>query len=108
MEDFDISYMGAIFRAARKAKGLTQEKVAEIIDITPRYLVALEKGEKKPSLEKMLLLAHLLNIPGDALIHPQLASIDEEGQRFLRLFMQLKDRDKKIILAAIQEMLSQA
>lgn len=85
MNDFDVSYMGPIFRSARK-----------------------EKGEKKPSLEKMLFLAHLLNIPGNALIHPQLASIDEEGQRFLRLFMQIKDRDKKIILAAIQEMLNQA
>ncbi|WP_321010021.1 helix-turn-helix domain-containing protein [Hungatella effluvii] len=107
MDNLDVSYMGAVFRAARKAKGMTQEQVAEIIDITPRYLIALEKGEKTPSLEKMLLLAHHLNIPGDVLVHPQLETVDEEDQKILRLFMQLNARDKKVILAAIQEMLSQ-
>lgn len=105
MDNLDLTYMGAIFRAARNSMDLTQEQVAEKIDITPRYLVALEKGEKSPSLEKMLLLARLLNIPGDALVHPDLANPNEDDQRFLRLFMQLNSRDKKVILAAIQEML---
>lgn len=67
MEVFNTSYMGAIFKTARKRAGLTQEQVAEQVDITPRFLMGLEKGEKRPSLEVLLRLAHLLNIPGDAL-----------------------------------------
>lgn len=105
MENLDLSYMGSVFRAARTTLGMTQEYVAEKVDITPRYLVALEKGEKRPSLEKMLLLAHLLNIPGDVLIHPYLHTVDESEQKVLRLFMQLNDRDKNVILATILEML---
>ena len=106
MEVFNTSYMGAIFKTARKRAGLTQEQVAEQIDITPRFLMGLEKGEKRPSLEVLLRLAHLLNIPGDTLIHPQLSFVDKEDQEFLRLFMELSARDKKIILAAVHEMLN--
>lgn len=105
MEVLDTSYMGAIFKAARKHASMTQEQVAEQVDITPRFLMGLEKGEKRPSLETLLRLAHLLNIPGDTLIHPQLSSVDENDQKLFRLFMQLNDRDKKVILATIQEML---
>ena len=105
MEVFNTSYMGAIFKTARKRAGLTQEQVAEQVDITPRFLMGLEKGEKRPSLEVLLRLAQLLNIPGDALIHPQLSFVDKEDQELLRLFMELTARDKKVILAAVHEML---
>ena len=101
MEVFNTSYMGAIFKTARKRAGLTHEQV----NITPRFLMGLEKGEKRPSLEVLLRLAHLLNIPGDALIHPQLSFVDKEDQELLRLFMELTARDKKVILAAVHEML---
>ena len=94
-----------ISETARKRAGLTQEQVAEQVDITPRFLMGLEKGEKRPSLEVLLRLAHLLNIPGDALIHPQLSFVDKEDQELLRLFMELTARDKKVILAAVHEML---
>jgi len=105
VEELDLSYMGTIFKTARISVGMTQEKVAKKLNITPRHLIALEKGERYPSLEKMLLLAHLFNIPGDALVHPQLVSVNEEDQRLLRLLMQLNTRNKKIILATIQAML---
>jgi len=93
VEVFNTSYMGAIFKTARKRAGLTQEQVAEQVDITPRFLMGLEKGEKRPSLEVLLRLAHLLNIPGDALIHPQLSFVDKEDQELLRLFMELTARE---------------
>ena len=35
MEVFNTSYMGAIFKTARKRAGLTQEQVAEQVDIPP-------------------------------------------------------------------------
>lgn len=41
MEVFNTSYMGAIFKAARKRADMTQEQVAEQVDITPRFLMGL-------------------------------------------------------------------
>ncbi len=40
MEVFHYILYGAIFKTARKRAGLTQEQVAEQVDITPRFLWA--------------------------------------------------------------------
>lgn len=55
----------------------TQEEVAEKVEITARFLMALENEEKRPSI----------------VIH-------------LRQYMRLNDRDKSVIRTAIQEMLN--
>jgi transcriptional regulator with XRE-family HTH domain len=105
-EKLDISYMGPIFKKYRIEAKRTQEEVAERVGITDRFLMALENEEKRPSIDNLLRLVDALNIPGDAILHPQLQHIDSEDQQLLRQFMRLSDRDKAVIRAAIQEMLN--
>ena len=50
-------------------------------------------------------LVDTLNIPGDAILHPQIQHIDSKDQQLLRQYMRLNDRDKSVIRAAIQEIL---
>ena len=104
-EKMDISYMGPIFKRYRKDADRTQEEVSEAVGITVRFLMALENEERRPSLDILLRLAQTLNIPGDALLHPQLNAEDTEAEQFIRMFMRLNSRDKEIIRAAIQKML---
>ena len=68
--------------------------------------MALENEEKRPSLDNLLRLVDTLNIPGDAILHPQIQHIDSEDQQLLRQFMCLNNRDKDVIRAAIQVMLN--
>ena len=68
--------------------------------------MALENEEKRPSLDILLRLVDTLNIPGDAILHPQIQHTDSEEQQLLRQYMRLNDRDKSVIRAAIQEMLN--
>lgn len=49
---------------------------------------------------------HTLNIPADAIIYPKQKSEDNENEQLFRMFQMLDDRDKKIIRATMQEMLS--
>lgn len=63
--------------------------------------MALENEEKRPSIDNFLRLVETLNIPGDAILHPQIQHIDGEDQQFLRQLMCLNDRDKAVIRAAI-------
>ena len=105
-EKMDISYMGPIFKKYRVDANRTQEEVAEKVGITARFLMALENEEKRPSIDILLRLVDTLNIPGDAILHPQIQHIDSEDQQLLRQYMRLKDRDKSVIRAAIQEMLN--
>lgn len=101
----EACHEGAIGMVNGKAKR-TQEEVAERVGITDRFLMALENEEKRPSIDNLLRLVDALNIPGDAILHPQLQHIDSEDQQLLRQFMRLSDRDKAVIRAAIQEMLN--
>ena len=108
MEISDTAYIGKVFKTYRNKENFTQEYVAEKIDVTARHIMALEYGERMPSFEVLLKLARLLNIPGDALLHPELSAADTEAQELLRLFMKLNARDKAVILAAIKKMLETA
>ena len=105
-EKKDISYMGPIFKKYRIDAKRTQEDVAEKVGITSRFLMALENEEKRPSLDNLLRLVDTLNIPGDAILHPQIQHIDSEDQQLLRQFMCLTNRDKDVIRAALQVMLN--
>lgn len=98
--------MGPIFKKYRINAKRTQEDVAEKVGITTRFLMALENEEKRPSIDNLLRLVDTLNIPGDAILHPQIQHIDSEDQQLLRQFMCLNKRDKNVIRAAIQMMLN--
>ena len=95
-----------LFKKYRIDAKRTQEDVAEKVGITSRFLMALENEEKRPSLDNLLRLVDTLNIPGDAILHPQIQHIDSEDQQLLRQFMCLNNRDKDVIRAAIQVMLN--
>ena len=104
-EKVDISYMGPVFKKYRLDAHRTQEEVAEKVGITTRFLMALENEEKRPSLDILLCLVDVLNIPGDAILHPQLQTMDSEDEQLIRMIMRLNSRDKQIICSTILSML---
>ena len=50
--------LGARIRALRDARGLTQEVVAGRIEVTQKYVSQLECGQKSPSWETLVAIAH--------------------------------------------------
>ena len=55
-------------RAERARKKYSQEKLAEMADITPEYLARIEKQKYSPSLVVIVNIAIALNVPVDRLI----------------------------------------
>ncbi len=55
-------------RAERARKKYSQEKLAEMADITPEYLARIEKEKYSPSLVVIVNIAIALNVPVDRLI----------------------------------------
>ncbi len=55
-------------RAERARKKYSQEKLAEMADITPEYLARIEKEKYSPSLVVIANLAIALNVSVDKLI----------------------------------------
>lgn len=67
----DMRALGESIRAARMRKGLTQEALAELLDITPIHLKNMESSRRNPSVPLLFALMELLDFSVDALVFPQ-------------------------------------
>ena len=50
----DTRALGEAIRAARMRKGLTQEALAELLDITPIHLKKIEGSRRKPTVQLLI------------------------------------------------------
>lgn len=55
------SSLGAQLRALRISGGLTQERLAEHLGVTPRYLAGIERGERNLTMDTVDALAQQLD-----------------------------------------------
>lgn len=67
----DIRQLGEAIRAARMKRGLTQEALAELLDITPIHLKNIESSRRKPSVPLLFQMMEILDFSVDALVFPE-------------------------------------
>ena len=60
--------IGARIKAARERVHLTQEQLAEIVDISPTHMSVIERGVKTPKLDTFIRIANALGVSADALL----------------------------------------
>lgn len=68
MQEEQFITMGRRIRLRRKELGLTQNKLAELLEVSNNHLSAIENGREKPSLEKFVILCKLLKTTPDFLL----------------------------------------
>ena len=54
--------LGARIKELRKRRGLTQDQLAEQVDLATRYISLIEVGRSSPSLETMENIARVLSV----------------------------------------------
>jgi transcriptional regulator with XRE-family HTH domain len=69
-------YIGEVISTLRKAKGLTQEKLANNINLDRSYISEIERNIKGPSLYTTFKLAKGLDMPPEDLIKKVNQSMD--------------------------------
>lgn len=57
----DYRDMGLRIRMLRKTQHITQEALAEKLDVSPSFLGHIERGTRAASLETLIKLCHVLN-----------------------------------------------
>lgn len=62
------SILGAQVREVRRSRGLTQEALAEQLEMTPRYLAGVERGERNLTLDSVDALAKQLGVDARSLL----------------------------------------
>jgi transcriptional regulator with XRE-family HTH domain len=55
--------IGEAIRSRRKKAGFTQEELAEAVDLNPKYIGEIERGEKIISIEALLRIAKAVKTP---------------------------------------------
>lgn len=57
-----LKELGKNIARYRQAKGLSQEKLAEIVDLSREYATRVENGQKNISLKKLFAIADALEV----------------------------------------------
>ena len=64
----DSKALGKRMQDVRTAKGLTQADLAQMVDLTPKYLSNLECGFRMPRMDTFVDIANALNIDANTLL----------------------------------------
>lgn len=66
--EIDYKAIGQRIKIARIKKAITQEAVADIIDVTPAHMSNIETGKTKVSLPTLIAIANALSVSVDTLL----------------------------------------
>lgn len=91
-----IDYMeiGKRIRRFRQERGITQEELAYEIDSSAAYISNIERGIKKPSLQKLFDIADIFQITLNDLIYEKPDILPEATQQTLRTLRSVEKRYK--------------
>jgi transcriptional regulator with XRE-family HTH domain len=97
--------VGAKLKQVRLRKGLTQEKLAELSNISTTYIGVLEGGHKKPSLETLVKICGTLEVSIDYLLSDSTAISGESGMpELLSAVKGLSSKDMDMIIDVVTAM----
>ena len=95
--------IGRRIKAARENKRLTQEQLAELVDLSPMHVSVIERGVKLPKLETLINIANVLDVSADVLLQDV---VNNQTKLFAseasELINQLPRDDQRRVLAALR------
>ena len=94
--------LGAIIKAARLNKGLTQEILAEKVGVGLRHIMAIENEGSYPSYEVLYKLIRELYIPADLIFYPEKQLNDLQAEEIIHMLYNCDERALRVIRAAVQ------
>ena len=66
--DLDYTLIGSRVNDLRKSQGISQERLAELADLSTTFISHIERSDKKPSLGALIRLASALGVTVDFLL----------------------------------------
>lgn len=90
--------IGANLQQIRKSNGYTQEKLAEKIEVSVRYISDIEQDRAKPSYEVLIRICNLFGITLDQIFSEYLSAKKNKKLEYsLAGYEKLSKEDKKTI-----------
>ena len=93
----DYVLIGERIKFCRQKRSLTQERLAEMVELTPGFISLIETGKKRASLETLLSLCRALNITlNDLLVGNQIIQDSDFNTEFSELTVKLNESERHL------------
>ncbi len=107
MELIDYNEIGKRIKEKRILKGLTQQKVAEQLQLSDEYMSKIETGKTKISLTRLSQLSIILDTSIEELITGTvIKSTDYKMIEINRKFEELSPKEKDVVINIIEQIKS--
>ena len=95
--------IGQRIKQLRRINGVTQEMLAEKVDLSRVYIAYIEMGKRKPSLESIVKISQVLNTSTDNILIGNTTPNDNDYQLDLSLLLvDCSNYEKRIIIDTIK------
>ena len=104
VKKYDFKAFGLAIKAARKAKGISRNQLADQMHIAPRYIASIENSGQHPSLQIFYELVTLLDVSVDQFFFPNKETGKSTQRRQLEsLLDDMSDKGLRIVAATAKE-----
>lgn len=79
--NIDYTSIGEHIKYYRTQRGLSQEELAELADVSKVYICNVERGDKSVSLKVLVAVANALKVTADAILADSLSSLNSPDRR---------------------------
>ena len=94
----DYSLIGERIKFWRQQRSLTQEQLAEMVELTPGFISLIETGKKRASLETLISICRALNITlNDLLVGNQIIHDTAYNAEFWELTVKLNESERHLV-----------
>ena len=108
VERYDFKAFGQAIKAARKAKGISRNQLADKMNIAPRYIASIENSGQHPSFQILYELVTLLDISVDQIIFPHKETDKSTERRQLDGMLDDMNSRKLMIMTATAKGIQEA
>lgn len=96
MKEISYKEIGKRIQDKRKKLKMTQEKLAEKIDVSPSYISEIERGTSICSLAVLVNIAEILNLNLDNLVNG--VNLSNADTTFSEILMDIPDKNKNLYI----------
>ena len=103
MGNFDLKQIGRRICERRQALGITQEELAEHMDVSIQMVSNMERGNKEVKISNLIKLIEILDISSDYILTGKSVS---ENKTAAEKLSYLSDTDQKLIESLIDRLIN--
>lgn len=101
----ELTALREAIRNERKNKRITQEELAEMLEVSPTHVKHIESGHRKPSIEILFELAKILNISLDEVVFPKNRTPNDATRGKIERLLDVSDESSLQFILSVMEAL---